>query len=233
MVDTPGQKKYNYLIRTTLKLGSFRTAAYDSCASPVSSCSSPTSKATFSSFSLAALLSVHCLASWDVAPQEYQYLGHPLYCSFQVRKSSALLAVPKAWMIFGIFLPFLTSSTFTLLIWTLLYGAGRVILSHLLTVPNFSMAPLTSSLSVSGATSITVITSDLLVIASARTLTSPSKPGNRKTYIEFEKTLMGPISDKLGVEQGGCLSDRLYKLANNVELDITQQSTLGVTMCTM
>ena len=27
-------------------------------------------EATFSSFSLAALLSVHCLASWDVAPQE-------------------------------------------------------------------------------------------------------------------------------------------------------------------
>ena len=42
---------------------------------------------------------------------------------------------------------------------------------------------------------------------------------------------MGPISDKLGVKQGGCLSDRLYKLANNVELAVTQQSTLGVTMC--
>ena len=43
---------------------------------------------------------------------------------------------------------------------------------------------------------------------------------------------MGPISDKLGVEQGGCLSDRLYKLTNNVELVLTQQSTLGVVMCT-
>ena len=42
---------------------------------------------------------------------------------------------------------------------------------------------------------------------------------------------MGPICDKLGVEQGGCLSDRLYKLANNVELVIMQQSTLGVNMC--
>ena len=55
---------------------------------------------------------------------------------------------------------------------------------------------------------------------------------NRKTYPEFLKTLMGPISDKLGVEQGGCLSDRLYKLANNSELLLMQQSTLGVKMCT-
>ena len=55
---------------------------------------------------------------------------------------------------------------------------------------------------------------------------------NRKTYPEFLKTLMGPISDKLGVEQGGCLSDRLYKLANNIELVSTQRSTLGVNMCT-
>ena len=54
---------------------------------------------------------------------------------------------------------------------------------------------------------------------------------NRKTYPEFLKILIGPISDRLGVEQGGCLSDRLYKLANNVELVLTQQSTLGVHMC--
>jgi hypothetical protein len=55
--------------------------------------------------------------------------------------------------------------------------------------------------------------------------------GNRKTYPEFQKVLMGPISDQLGVEQGGCLSDRLYKLANNAELFLLQQSTLGVKMC--
>ena len=54
---------------------------------------------------------------------------------------------------------------------------------------------------------------------------------NRKTYPECLKTIMGPISDKLGVEQRGCLSDRLYKLTNNVELVPTQQSTLGVHMC--
>ena len=55
---------------------------------------------------------------------------------------------------------------------------------------------------------------------------------NRKTFPEFSKVIMGPISDKLGVEQGGVLSDRLYKLANNAELILTQQSDLGVYMCT-
>ena len=39
---------------------------------------------------------------------------------------------------------------------------------------------------------------------------------------------MGPVKDKLGVEQGGCNSDRLYKLANNKELIVTQQSGLGL-----
>ena len=28
---------------------------------------------------------------------------------------------------------------------------------------------------------------------------------NRKTFVECDKCLMGPILDKLGVEQGGCL----------------------------
>ena len=39
---------------------------------------------------------------------------------------------------------------------------------------------------------------------------------------------MGPVRDRLGVEQGGCNSDRLYKLANNKELIITQLSGLGL-----
>ena len=39
---------------------------------------------------------------------------------------------------------------------------------------------------------------------------------------------MGPISDQLGVEQGGVNSDRFYKLANNSELQVTQKSQLGV-----
>ena len=51
---------------------------------------------------------------------------------------------------------------------------------------------------------------------------------HRKTFVEWDKCLMGPIVDKLGVEQGGCLSDRLYKLANNEQLSVAQESQLGL-----
>ena len=51
---------------------------------------------------------------------------------------------------------------------------------------------------------------------------------NRKTFVEWDKCLMGPICDLLGVEQGGCLSDRLYKLVNNEQLSVAQQSKLGL-----
>ena len=53
---------------------------------------------------------------------------------------------------------------------------------------------------------------------------------SRQTNIEWDKTLMGPIKDRLGVEQGGINSDRLYKLANNDELKVTQSSGLGLDM---
>ena len=53
---------------------------------------------------------------------------------------------------------------------------------------------------------------------------------NRKTYVEWDKCLMGPILDRLGVEQGGCLSDREYKLANNEQLATAQLSKLGISM---
>ena len=39
---------------------------------------------------------------------------------------------------------------------------------------------------------------------------------------------MGPIHDKLGVEQGGVKTDRLYKLANNFHLVEAQHSQLCV-----
>ena len=51
---------------------------------------------------------------------------------------------------------------------------------------------------------------------------------NRQTFVEWDKSLMGPILDRLGVEQGGCLSDRLYKLTNNEQLTVAQQSQLGL-----
>ena len=53
---------------------------------------------------------------------------------------------------------------------------------------------------------------------------------HRQTYVEWDKVLMGPIHDKLGVEQGGCNSDRIYRLANNKELSLTQASLLGLNM---
>ena len=59
--------------------------------------------------------------------------------------------------------------------------------------------------------------------------------GNRLTYCEWSKALMGPIMDLLGVEQGGINSDRLYKLANNDQLTVAQNSNLGIDMgsCTI
>ena len=51
---------------------------------------------------------------------------------------------------------------------------------------------------------------------------------NRHTFVEWNKCVMGPIRDLLGLEQGGKLSDKMYKLANNSELLVTQRSQLGV-----
>jgi hypothetical protein len=53
---------------------------------------------------------------------------------------------------------------------------------------------------------------------------------NRHTFPEWQQTLMGPLRDRLGVEQGGLNSDKLYKLVNNSELVLTQKSELGVHM---
>ena len=38
---------------------------------------------------------------------------------------------------------------------------------------------------------------------------------NRRTYIDWEKNLMGPINDEQGLEQGGINSSDFYKLYNN------------------
>jgi hypothetical protein len=51
---------------------------------------------------------------------------------------------------------------------------------------------------------------------------------SRRTFAEYDKVLMGPISDSLGLEQGGVNSDRLYKLCNNYQLSTAQLSELGV-----
>ena len=51
---------------------------------------------------------------------------------------------------------------------------------------------------------------------------------SRKTYIQWENELMGPICDTRGVEQGGCASDRVYRLVNNEQLETAQRSELGL-----
>ena len=57
-----------------------------------------------------------------------------------------------------------------------------------------------------------------------------SRLANRRTFVEWDKVLMGPIHDSLGVEQGGVNSDKLYKLCNNVQLSTAQRSGLGLNL---
>ena len=55
-----------------------------------------------------------------------------------------------------------------------------------------------------------------------------SRLASRLTFPEWDKVLMGPIRDSLGLEQGGVNSDKLYKLCNNNQLSAAQLSQLGV-----
>lgn len=50
----------------------------------------------------------------------------------------------------------------------------------------------------------------------------------RRTFPQWETSLMGPINDQRGLEQGAVLSDRLYKLYNNSQLQEAQDSGLGI-----
>ena len=53
---------------------------------------------------------------------------------------------------------------------------------------------------------------------------------NRKTFCEWERKLMGPIDDLWGLEQGGKNSSDLYKVYNNNQIDVAQESELGVSL---
>ena len=50
---------------------------------------------------------------------------------------------------------------------------------------------------------------------------------NRTTYCQWDKELMGPIRDQVGVEQGGPSSSEFYKIYNNEQLSSAQASSLG------
>ena len=50
--------------------------------------------------------------------------------------------------------------------------------------------------------------------------------------MEWNKTLMGPIEDEIGLEQGGCNSGDYYKVFARSQLDSCQRSGLGVRLFT-
>ena len=51
---------------------------------------------------------------------------------------------------------------------------------------------------------------------------------NRMTICEWNRTLMGPIKDECGVEQGGVNSSEYYKVYNNEQLNLAQSSEFGI-----
>ena len=50
---------------------------------------------------------------------------------------------------------------------------------------------------------------------------------SRQTYCLWEGQLMGPVQDEMGVEQGGPNSSDQYKIYNNEQLVVAQESGLG------
>ena len=52
----------------------------------------------------------------------------------------------------------------------------------------------------------------------------------RPTVLDWNSTLMGPINDQLGLEQGGITSTELYKIYNNPLLKSLQKSKQGVSL---
>ena len=53
---------------------------------------------------------------------------------------------------------------------------------------------------------------------------------NRTTYVDWNGTLMGPIHDELGLEQGGSNSSDFYKIYGKEQLSLAQDSKLGVNL---
>ena len=51
---------------------------------------------------------------------------------------------------------------------------------------------------------------------------------NRKTVLDWNGKLMGPVNDQQGLEQGGVSSSDFYKIFAQEQLDLLQDSSLGV-----
>ena len=66
--------------------------------------------------------------------------------------------------------------------------------------------------------------------ADASLLYLANRLSSRRTYLQFSSTLMGPIHDGRGVEQGGVNSGDQFQVVNTEELVSTQSSGLGLDM---
>lgn len=53
---------------------------------------------------------------------------------------------------------------------------------------------------------------------------------SRRTFLQYSSTIMGPIQDRRGVEQGGVTSSDQFQLVNNEELIATNSAGLGLNM---
>ena len=51
---------------------------------------------------------------------------------------------------------------------------------------------------------------------------------NRSTYLDWDRNLMGPIRDEVGLEQGGSNSSEYYKIYSNENLTSAQKSEQGI-----
>ena len=66
--------------------------------------------------------------------------------------------------------------------------------------------------------------------ADASLLYLANRLSSRRTFLQFSTTLMGPIHDERGVEQGGVNSGAQFQVVNTEELVTTQSSGLGLNM---
>ena len=57
-----------------------------------------------------------------------------------------------------------------------------------------------------------------------------SRLKNRTTFLDWNRTVMGPIFDECGLEQGGVNSSEYYKIFGKEQLSNAQMSDLGVTL---
>ena len=51
---------------------------------------------------------------------------------------------------------------------------------------------------------------------------------NRRTICEWDRTLLGPIVDECGVEQGGSNSSEYFKVSNNNQLTLVQATSFSI-----